>query len=369
MGTKSPDYSRFSQSINVPFTAWSPDHNMAITVTVTNKSTNQSSDVDNVCLDTGSAIFALSKRFVPDFPTGPELDQLPDGKVAYTSDTVWKGKWFPLRISFEGENKVQIVSEIEALVVTDESYQNTHYMGIGFGIYNEVEVHNDPGNNPMLAVKQYNGEPIDTRTFRRGYILHKRSVEIGLTAENTKDFKYMALTRSLPNDATRKPEWFCNRPSCAIRIKGIADDWHSGAALIDTGVWFMDINIPGYQGPKEMTAGVDVDIRFPDQDSDLPGYSFKWSGVWGDGNPQSITVKPPYDKSETKAFVNTSQSLYDRLVTLYDPEGAVFGTRGWTELETTEDARLSELERQKKAAKVAEEAKQKAEEEKEEEAQ
>jgi len=101
----------------------------------------------------------------------------------------------------------------------------------------------------------------------------------------------------------------------------------------------MTINIPknlNYQGPKtfEELSGKHIDIRFPNENTNLPGYSFKWSGKKGDGNPQKIVISGT-DKPD--AFVNTGQFLYDKLVTVFDAKDGWFGTREWSEEEKQEE--------------------------------
>jgi hypothetical protein len=67
--------------------------------------------------------------------------------------------------------------------------------------------------------------------------------------------------------------------------------------------------------------GADVAMRFPDENTSLPEFSFRWPGNNESWLPKSVN----YHKSiNTKAFVNTGQNLYNKFDTFFDA-GKGFG--------------------------------------------
>ena len=89
-----------------------------------------------------------------------------------------------------------------------------------------------------------------------------------------------------------------------------------GNALVDTGLTDMETASPQYKGNDEpLPNGTNVAIRFPDENTSLPEYSFTWpenkeKEPW---LPESVTY---CEGTNGKSFVNTGRSFYNKFDTL-----------------------------------------------------
>ena len=332
-----PDYSAFTNTIHIPFTN---DDERVTTPAIAVKVNGIQID-DDPGLDTGSTIFALSEKYVPAFAKVENPEKLKSGLVEYWSGRKWTGRWFKVSVEFEGTGeggigKVKATSEIEVLVVTEQwrgteriakdKEESIHYMGIGFGHKLKPNSPYTPDKNALLAISHYNGKPVDKTTFRRGYILRNRSIEIGITANNTEDFKCTKLTNIQNPDLL----WYWDRVNFALHIKdhtGKDNGWMPGTALLDTGVTDMDLSSPHYvDNPnvpkKEKPGPLEIAMRFPNETTDLPEYSFSWPGKGEAWLPKSISYYASKD-----AFANTGQNFYNKFDAMFDAEDGYWGIR------------------------------------------
>jgi hypothetical protein len=352
--SNSPDYSGFTKSLQIPFTNEDePGSTPAIAVAVNGVK------IENAGLDSGSSIFALGQNFVPSFQ---EKDKLRPGSVGYTSGRLWEGYWYKATVTFQDTwdakvpPKIKVTSKVDVLVITKQTltgYEETkgedgkmhrekivteehdpeiHYIGIGFGIVDDGNKGYTPNKNPLLSVTQYNDEPVEDRTFRRGYILRRRSVEIGLTKENIKSFGCTKLS----NSSSPNTKWYWNRVNFALQLNG--KKMMYGDALIDTGVSVMTIWSTDYQAEDYIKDDTDgsillrpesvVKFYFPNEKINLAEYSFTWLGK--DGVKESLMPKLVYyDKSayDNRATVNTGQNFYYEFETLFDAYGGFWGVK------------------------------------------
>jgi hypothetical protein len=333
-----PDYSAFTDSIHIPFTSKDEaGKTPAIAVKV------NGIEIDHPGLDTGSTIFALSEEYVPAFAEVENPETLKSGFVEYTSGVKWTGRWLKVSVEFEGTGeggigKVTAKSEIDVLVVTEqfyrdkpvekEDYEPVHYMGIGFGHVIEAESPYTPDKNAVLAISHYNGKPVNKDTFTPGYILRSRSIEIGITAKNTEDFKCTKLT----NIQSPGIPWYWDRVNFALHIKdhtGKDNGWMPGTALLDTGLTKMNIGSPHYvDNPdvpeKEKPGPLEIAMRFPCEQTDLPEYSFSWPGKGEAWLPSRIEYHVNYGKG---AFANTGQNFYNKFDAMFDAKEGYWGIR------------------------------------------
>jgi hypothetical protein len=93
----------------------------------------------------------------------------------------------------------------------------------------------------MLAVTQYNDEPINDSAFRRGYLIRERSLEIGLTKENTAQFKYTKLWNNVHPDV----KWYWDPFRFMVHISNTTRNdhgWMISKGLVDTGRPMMTID-------------------------------------------------------------------------------------------------------------------------------
>lgn len=315
-----PDYSSFTESVEIPF---SNDESIegstpAIDILVDGKVVSREKNPDNkgVGLDTGSTAFVISDNLVDNFPKSPKEQGLKGGKIEYsTSGTQWEGYWFTITIVFDDKKGNTATAQVEALVVPFARFSTVHYMGIGFG-----KDDYEPEKNAVLTITHFNDKAIDSTNFRHGYVMRKRSIIIGLTAQNTVSFQCTKLSSALVNQ-----KWFWDEPPVALCLNDNGN-WMHGSALIDTGVpamglWLVD--------KAEVDVGTKVTMKFPDENSSFPEYSFlyprKDEKHKAPGVPSGITTIP--SKKAPKIWVNTGQNFYAVFDTLFDADGGYWGLR------------------------------------------
>src|SRR5262245_64770925 len=113
--------------------------------------------------------------------------------------------------------------------------------------------------------------------MRRGYVVTRRGVHIGLTAASTGgDFDYIKLAPS-------PDERYCAGASACISVNG-AKPAACGSLLMDTGVTAMYLTVPESQAPAELrtfnnvgptlVAGTKLTISIPAEDSPQALYTF-----------------------------------------------------------------------------------------------
>jgi hypothetical protein len=328
------DYSSFTNSIRIPFvndetSVTTP----AIDVTVNGKK------IEGVGLDSGSTAFALHVDLVPGFPdTAEGRKTLQKGSIVYsTAGRHWDGYWFPVTVELDDgiENTTNIItSKVHALVITDqyrvkdektgektpEFDTGIHYMGIAFPAYNDKKPNDPVDKNPLLAITEYKGQLIDKTNFRLGYIINDRSLDVGLTATNTQDFKSTKLTPSSDHP------WCWKDVSSAISLNG--GPWMPGTTLIDTGVSHMAIYSPKYDknlDPK--SAPLKVAMRFPGEKTDLPEFAFDWPVTEGNEEPWLPTSISYYQSINETSWVNTGQNFIEKFSCLFDAEEGYWGIK------------------------------------------
>lgn len=336
--SEGPNYSAFTHSICVPFTNVPLPDGRGITPAISVKVDNIL--IENVGLDSGSTIFALDQKLVPQYKEEGHRK----GLIEYESGIGgvdgyrYEGYWVPVKVTFgdtvkSDEWKNTATSEIDLLVVNKkydnnvllegEGVANTHYIGISFGYDFAPGSGFTPDKNPLLAVKHFNNSVIADKTFRAGYILHKKSVEIGLTAKNTESFKWKRLDKRKNKDI----DWYWDPLSFELSINDSA--WMQGNVLLDTGVTKMLIASPKYEDDPNIFKNdnpdpVEIKMRFSSEDTSFPEFSFEWPGNGEPGLPSQIH----YQKSiNTSAFVNTGQNFYDKFDTMFDADGGCWGIK------------------------------------------
>ena len=109
-----------------------------------------------------------------------------------------------------------------------------------------------PGKNPFINIATIAAPGRDSETaqgMRRGYIVTRRGVHVGLTGENTQPpFSYVALTRSESGN-----DW--SGISACIAVNGAAPA-ACGSMLMDTGVTTMYLTLPEDQAAAVRPDGV-----------------------------------------------------------------------------------------------------------------
>ena len=291
-----------------------------------------------VTMDTGSTGIVISAGAIPDVGTLPATP----GRITYTSSgKVMVGNWVTVAVTLEGADgakfvtkpiPVLAVSAIECLATARNCEPATDpkgvaMMGVGFGREADDQADGTPDKNPFLAAAD------SSKAYRRGYIVTRTGVHVGLTAANTKDgFAYTKL------DPNPKIEGDWSPASVCIQINGKLPA-ACGNALVDTGVKGMFLTLPPAQaegslattdkGAATLAAGARLTFTFPGKDPQKPVAEGAYTFVVGD---DSNPLAPDFLNLNTRRptpFVNTSVKFLNGFDYLYDADGGYVGYR-WT---------------------------------------
>jgi hypothetical protein len=169
------------------------------------------------------------------------------------------GQWVVAPMTIVGGNGTRVTTApIPILAVTriecterarrctpNEAPRRVSMIGIGFGRRGDQAAQSGPGKNPFLNVADLDGTGPNVDHIRRGYIVTRRGVYIGLTAANTRgEFSYVKLAPGPDGSGWRSP------PAC-ISING-AKPAACGSLLMDTGVTAMYLTVPESQAPADI---------------------------------------------------------------------------------------------------------------------
>lgn len=155
-------------------------------------------------------------------------------------------------------------------------------MGIAFGNI-DTEKRYIPEKNALLGITHFNNKPVDSTTYRPGFIMREQSIILGLTADNTASFKCTKLSAG----QHQNQKWYWDEVPVSIRINN--ETWQHGSALIDSGVSNMAFYRPHFSGESLVEKGFKIEqnfptsvtVKFPDENSNIPEYSFEWSAQEG----------------------------------------------------------------------------------------
>ncbi|MET0429270.1 MAG: autotransporter-associated beta strand repeat-containing protein, partial [Microvirga sp.] len=288
-------------------------------------------------MDTGSTGVVVAMRYI-DRPE--QYQNLGAGSITYSSSgNIMNGEWLLMPLTIRGANGQAIRTDpVRVLAVTSvacTSYQrsctpiadpaqvDTLMIGIGFGREGDSQAQGVPSSNPFLNVVNETGSP-----SRRGYVLTKDGISIGLTPSSTAGA--FAYTKLLPYPGI--PDEWSQAPACVAF--GSSPAACGGIALVDTGVTTMYLS-----SVLEPADGVTLGETATGQRTVLPGtvLSFFLPGQGqvtytftpGDpANPLQPGGGVNFDGSD-KTFFNTSVMFLNGFDYLYDADGGFVGYR-WT---------------------------------------
>jgi hypothetical protein len=216
-------------------------------------------------MDTGSTGIVVSADKIPNIDRLPSLGP---GQLTYSSSgRIMIGRWVVTPVTVMGRNGVGITTAPIPVLAVDrvectakarrcsprEDPRGISMLGIGFARRHDHQAQSGPDKNPFLNVAAVNGAKAER--LRRGYLVTRQGVFVGLTAPNTQgDFTYVKLERA--------DEDWSPMPVC-ISVNGTTPA-ACGSLLMDTG------------GPPEPGAGSDPNDQRPladlgrwNQDRDL----------------------------------------------------------------------------------------------------
>lgn len=298
-----------------------------------------------VVMDTGSTGIVVSADKIPSVDRLPSLGP---GKLTYSSSgRIMTGRWVVTPVTVAGADGASVTTApMPVLAVTridctatarrctpDESPRGVSMLGIGFGRPSSTDSSDDQGQghlnkNPFLNVVAINGDGDSVTPLRRGYIVTRRGVHVGLTVGNARgDFAYVKLA------PTANGRDWAPIPAC-ISING-AMPAACGSLLMDTGVTTMYLTVPDDQSPPDirtrdgrsptLRTGTQVAISVPAEENATARYSFK---LGDEGNPLAPAHLVLVGRARAP-FVNTSVRFLNGFDYLYDADGGYVGLR-WT---------------------------------------
>lgn len=287
-------------------------------------------------LDTGSTGVVLAARAIPNLS---QLKVLGPGTLTYTSSgRIMRGDWVLAPVTLSGPNGVQVTSRpVPVLAVRRidclKTARNcrvranpTHVamVGIGFAREKDRQADGTPDRNPLLNLPAM-GAPDAPGPMRRGYVVTKQGIQVGLTAEVAKGFTFAKLER---ND--RVPDW---APIPACMSLNDRQPPACGTVLVDTGVDTMYLTLPAPQLDGQTVQGPDGKPALP-QGARLkvdllgegkgPSYTFAVADGADSVAPARVVLVP---RAGPEAFVNTSVRLLNRFDYLFDADGGYAGFR------------------------------------------
>ena len=286
-------------------------------------------DAVRAIMDTGSTGIVVSQDAIPGIAS---LAVQGPGRLTYTSSgRVMVGNWVVTPVTISGGDGTSVttaplpvlaVSSIECLsesrdCVPEDNPRRVAMMGIGFGREGDRQGQSTPEKNPFLHVAGMEGG-----AMRRGYVVMRHGVQLGLSKQTARGFQYVKLQRNA--DAS---DW-AGVASCITLGQGQPS---CGSALVDTGVTAMFLSLPPQAEAGLVTddgdgstlaPGTQVTVSFG-VDASSPSYTFA-AGDQGDAAPSRIVL---VGDGSRPTFVNTSAHALNAVDVLFDDEGGYFGVR------------------------------------------
>ncbi|WP_027171690.1 hypothetical protein [Methylobacterium sp. 10] len=290
-------------------------------------------EVRPVLMDTGSTGIVVSASRIPGFDSMPSRP----GRLTYSSSgRIMIGRWVTLPVTLVGRNEASVTTApIPVLAVTridctdtaractpETMPEHVAMMGVGFGREGDAQSQSTPDTNPLL-----NLAPEGRGPARRGYVVTRAGIHVGLTGANTRgDIRFVKLDPhpDIPG------EWQ-GVPVC-ITVNGQAPG-ACGRALVDTGVSVMYLTLPGEavngavavddDGRSQFLPGTRLGFAFPGRGA-APAAAYDI--VVGDTSPLSPD-KVTLNTRRPEPFVNTGLRFLNGFDVLYDADGGYFGFR------------------------------------------
>lgn len=281
-------------------------------------------------MDTGSTGVVVSAGIIPDYRTLPSLRP---AQLTYSSSgRIMEGRWVVTPMTVAGANGAAVTTRpVPVLAVEhircfsnardcqpEDNPRGVAMLGIGFAREADHQAQSTPDKNPFLS--------LDSGRVRRGYVVTREGVHVGLTEANTRgDFAFVKLAR----DAGGR-DWAA--PPACITVNDSAAP-ACGTVLVDTGVTRMFLTVPPDQvvgaleegpGRAELAPGTRIRIglaggaEFPD------GYGFVVGEQRDRMAPNGITL---VGIGSRPTFVNTSFNALNGFDYLYDADGGYVGYR------------------------------------------
>lgn len=273
----------------------------------------------SVQIDTGSIGFVVGRKAVGPRAIGP----LAAGRQEYTSNgLILLGHYYRAPVTFEAGGGRATTVPIRLLAVEQlacdpkypkcsvrgRSVQSVGVLGVGFARKESI------GSNAFLQLAT-----MVSGGMHSGYIVAEDAVTLGLTAENTRGFDFIQLTRG--------PQGWLGAPGCFGFPGRSGYERMCGTILVDTGLASMIVSrAPGLRPADIRTAipnGTAIEVAAPAFAHSIMHYRFSV----GDRGPLSPTAIRWSSAAGNGAFVNTGRNVIRGYDYLYDAKCGRVGFR------------------------------------------
>jgi len=287
-------------------------------------------------MDTGSTGVVVSARSIPDVDSLPSLGP---GTLTYSSSgRIMSGTWVVTPVTVSGPNDAQVTTRpMPVLAVRSVSClanarrcraranpAGIAMMGVGFARQGDHQSQSTQDHNPFLMLEGMGTAEAPGAT-RRGYVVTRRGVALGLTPEVARGFTYVKLEKS-----PQFPDWAA-APVCMSL--GGREPPACGNLLVDTGVAVMFLTLPPPQltgqtvpdanGKSVLKPGTPLKITLGRQ-AGAPSYAITAGAPQAPMAPNAIILVP---RPPDRTFVNTGVRLLNGFDYLYDADGGHVGFR------------------------------------------
>jgi hypothetical protein len=282
-------------------------------------------------VDTGSRGLVVARSGV-----GPRAtDTGRPGRVEYTSDgLVLSGEYLMAPVTFHTTQGTVATVPVRVLAVDssscdaryprcrpDTSVEHVGVLGTGYGDYART---GDPPTtevNPFLQL-----QAMQDGSARRGYVITRSGITLGLTAADTAGFRQVPLARP-PGSAGLPGDW-AGAPGC-LALADYGGQPRCGTILVDTGIATMIVGLDAAQRPpalaRSIPNGTRIRIGLPDFTDPALDYTVT-TGATDDplaprGDPAARW------SSRSQPFVNTGRHLLAGYDYLFDADAGRIGFR------------------------------------------
>ena len=327
-----PDYAPYGQGVFLPFV--NAPESAEEPARVPKLLVSFGEEPRPIVMDTGSTGIVISADRIPN------VDGLParPGQLTYSSSgRIMIGRWVTTPLTIFGRDGQSVavqplpVLAVDRIACTDhardcrpeDNPRGVAMMGVGFGREYDSQSESTPDKNPLLNLAPMGRDPA-----RRGYIVTRTGVHVGLTRANTRGAFRFAKLDPQPGIAG---EW-TGVPVC-ITVNG-QEPAACGHALVDTGVTSMFLTLPAAQvagattssnGPPVLSDGTRLGFSFPGT-SGAP-VAATYNMAVGDDASLMAPERVHLNTTRPEVFVNTSVRFLDGFDVLYDADGGYLAFR------------------------------------------
>lgn len=274
-------------------------------------------------IDTGSTGVVVGAVDVPGIDP-----QAPRGSITYSSSGVeLDGVWTPVTLTFpdaKDEHGNVATAVVPVLAVSERKIHpgavnsgkfqpskspRAFMLGIGFGRGKEPK----PERNPWVCLKE-----MESGTMRRGYLLTREGITLGLTSEAVGEGFLFEKLRERPGATPGQPlrDWESSRGWVTVAGKRQPD----AAMLLDTGLSNMMIGLPDRTSIADLDAGTPVEVSLL---SGRLSYRFQVGDSRNPATPSRVSWTP----RSAGPGVNTGRRALANFDYLYDADGGYLGLR------------------------------------------